>query len=281
MATPFDETSLTLRWGKLAARAYGQGPTVLCLHGWLDNAASFDPLVPLLPEGFRYLSVDLAGHGLSDHRPSGVNYHYWDYVADLVETLDVLGERPITLLGHSLGGTVAAVVAGVLPERVRQLVLLDSLGPLSAPPEEGPDRLRRFLLASRKVAASASTRYKTLDEAVSARRRAGTLSEASARLLVNRNAFVDGDGVRWRSDRRLLLNSPSRLTESQVLAFLESIRCETLVVRAEPGMAIPPVDWSRRLAAVKTATLVGVPGDHHVHMDAPERVAPVVAAFLR
>ena len=77
---------------RLVAKCWGNpdGLPVLAFHGWLDNAATFDNLAPLLPE-LRILSIDLPGHGHSDHRPSGSSYYFIDMVMDVIEVADVLG----------------------------------------------------------------------------------------------------------------------------------------------------------------------------------------------
>ena len=89
---------------RLVAKCWGNpdGIPVLAFHGWLDNAATFDNLAPLLPE-LRILSLDLPGHGLSDHRPSGTAYHFIDMVMDVIEVAEVLGWKNYSLLGHSMG----------------------------------------------------------------------------------------------------------------------------------------------------------------------------------
>ena len=76
-----DEIRVRLPHIELAAQAYGppDGRPVIALHGWLDNAATFARLAPKLP-GLRIIAVDLAGHGHSEHRPSGAGYALWDYV---------------------------------------------------------------------------------------------------------------------------------------------------------------------------------------------------------
>lgn len=276
--------TLPLRWGTLAALLHGearpQAPVVLCLHGWLDNAASFVPLVPRLGDGL-WVAIDLAGHGHSDHRPPGTYYHDFDYLSDVLEVLDGLGFESVDLLAHSFGGALATLLAATFPKRVRRLVLLESIGPLSRPAEEAPERLRRSLLETRKFRDRPVSRYATLAEAVEARRRASPMSEESARLLVERNADVAPEGVRWRSDRRLLLPWPTSFTEPQVLAFLAAIECPTMVLRAEPGFPVDRSLLETRMQALRAGTLVRVAGEHHVHMDAPDKVAPHVAAFLR
>ena len=131
----------------LAARVHGpdDGLPVLALHGWTDNAATFDRLAPLLP-GLRIVALDLAGHGLSGRRV-GAPYHFIDYVADVAAAAEALGWRQFTLLGHSLGAGVAALLAGTWPDRVRKLVLLEGLGPMTDLEAEAPARLREALAA--------------------------------------------------------------------------------------------------------------------------------------
>uniref|UniRef100_A0A8D0EYN9 AB hydrolase-1 domain-containing protein n=1 Tax=Strix occidentalis caurina TaxID=311401 RepID=A0A8D0EYN9_STROC len=72
-------------WGHVAAKAWGpsEGHPVLCMHGWLDNANTFDRLIPLLPRDYYYVAMDFSGHGLSSHRPAGSPYHFLDYVTDV------------------------------------------------------------------------------------------------------------------------------------------------------------------------------------------------------
>ncbi|MGH8605107.1 MAG: alpha/beta fold hydrolase, partial [Gammaproteobacteria bacterium] len=70
------DTVIVTPSGRFTAKRWGsdQGAPLIALHGWLDNAASFDPLASYLDE-FDLVALDLAGHGLSDHRPKGVHYH--------------------------------------------------------------------------------------------------------------------------------------------------------------------------------------------------------------
>uniref|UniRef100_A0A8C5JIS6 Serine hydrolase like 2 n=1 Tax=Junco hyemalis TaxID=40217 RepID=A0A8C5JIS6_JUNHY len=81
----FSELKFPVPWGHVAAKAWGpsEGHPVLCLHGWLDNANTFDKLIPLLPRGCYYVAMDFSGHGLSSHRPAGCPYHFLDYVTDV------------------------------------------------------------------------------------------------------------------------------------------------------------------------------------------------------
>ena len=137
----FELSSLTL-----AGKAWGppEGTPILAIHGWLDNASTFDHLAPLLPE-MRFVSVDMAGHGHSDHRPAGVNYHFVDMLYEVVELLDYQGWDRCSLLGHSMGAGVATCVAGLLGHRIQNVLLIEGLGPMTQPPERLKELMRDFI----------------------------------------------------------------------------------------------------------------------------------------
>ncbi|WP_290890037.1 alpha/beta fold hydrolase, partial [Arenimonas sp.] len=121
--------------GELAALRGGTagGPRLLCLHGWLDNAASFLPLAPDLAD-FDLVALDLPGHGASAHRAPGHDYAFADWIHDVLDALDGLGWDRADLLGHSMGGAIACAVAAAAPARVRRLALVEALGPVAGDP---------------------------------------------------------------------------------------------------------------------------------------------------
>ena len=121
-------------------------PAVLGLHGWLDNVATFAPLSPLLAD-LQIFAIDLPGHGLSEHRPSGVRYHLLDYVPAALESADALKLGEFILMGHSLGGAISGLFFAAMQERIRALVLLEALGPLSEPEDKAAIRLSDSLHA--------------------------------------------------------------------------------------------------------------------------------------
>lgn len=276
-----EEFSLEVRGLRLAARAHGaaDGTPVLALHGWLDNAASFDVLAPRLG-GRRIVALDLPGHGHSAHRPPGEHYHVVDYVGDVVAAADALEWPRFSLLGHSLGGSVAALVAAALPERINRLALIDALGPLAEAPANAPRRLAQAMPRPNTDRAP-RRRYADIGEAVAARRAAGPLSEAAARRLVERGTIADAEGIRWRSDPRLRQSTPYRLTEEQVLAYLTAIEAPTLLIAAADGyLPSESATLARRLTALSDARVHRLPGHHHLHLDDPAPTANLLDAFF-
>jgi pimeloyl-ACP methyl ester carboxylesterase len=279
---PSTEIKIPVAWGTLAAKVWGpeNGRRVLAFHGWLDNAATFDRLAPLLPPDLRIVSLDLPGHGLSDHRPPGFPYHLVDFTSDVFNAMDALGWKSCALLGHSLGGGIAAICAGVWPERIERTVLIEAIGPMSAPARELPARIGLYLAEFRRLNDKLLPVYATLEDAATARQRVGGISLEASKVLAARGTKEHGGGLTWRSDPRLRLTSPHRLTEDQVEACLDKISCPVLLVRATEGLPIDDNVFQKRTRAIRNLTTRTVPGGHHLHLDAPASFTADVSKFL-
>lgn len=266
---------------RVAARAFGPGdgePT-LALHGWLDNAASFERLGPLLPE-LRVVALDLPGHGRSEHRPAAAVHHFIDWVPEVAAAADALGWETFSIIGHSMGAGIASLTPAAFPERVRRVVLLEGAGPLAAPGDTAPAQLVSALADEARAREATGKVFPDLESAVAARVRDSDLDPASARLLVERGTEAADGGVRFIHDPRLRSRSRLRFTEEQVQAFMSAIRCPVLAVRALHGWPFPEDLVRARLATIADLRVAEVEGGHHVHLTHPERVAPVLTDFF-
>jgi len=276
---PVRDIELALPGQRLAARAWGEEslPKLLALHGWLDNAASFDALAPLLCGHFHIVAIDFPGHGRSDWRPHGAWYHYVDYLSDALVAADALRWERFGLLGHSLGAAVASMLAGACPERIERLLLIEGLGPLTQAPELALEQLQRAFADRNSADAKSPRVFPDLDAAVAARMRANDLSLAAAQILVERGVKAVTGGLTWSTDPRLMLTSPVRNTEEQILAVLRGIRAPVALVLAEPEQPyMPRAAMDRRIAQVQDIQVRRIAGTHHLHMED----APAVAAQL-
>jgi len=263
----------------IAALAYGpeDAPPVLALHGWLDNAASFERLAPRLP-GVRIVALDFAGHGLSGHRPPGSDYYLWDHVADVLAIAEQLGWERFGLLGHSMGAIVSVLLAASAPERVRCLALIDGLLPLHGEELDAAAQLGRALQARRALEGKSRRLFEHPEQAVRARLGAGRLSESATRLLVARGLAAEPGGWRWSSDPRLTLPSPLRFSFEQAAAFARALRCPAHLVLAERGLLV----GRERLEALLDSLPLQVtrlPGGHHLHLDDDAGADAVAACF--
>ena len=276
--------------GTLAAKQWGpkDGFPILALHGWLDNANSFDQVAPGL-EGVRLIALDLAGHGHSDHRPPGGSYYLWDHLADVAEVLGQLGWRRFSLMGHSMGAGIATWYAGTFPSRVERLVLVDGFGaPFSVEADGLPGYLskairRRMLAGSSPIPRfNAGAQFESFEEAVAERRNGkfGDLTDEAAGILLDRGLEAVPGGYRWRNDPRLVLPAYMEPNESTIHAFIRRISAPTCLVLGEDGL-FGQGQKAERLRHFQNLQVHRLPGDHHLHLgqSAPE-VAAVINAFL-
>ena len=274
--------NIQLAWGTLEGLHWARpgAPKVLCLHGWLDNAASFVPLAPFLKD-FDLLALDFAGHGFSSHRPETSRYYFTDYLFDIDAAMDGLGWDQCHLIGHSMGGGVASCFAAAIPERVNRLVLLDSLGLLTLPANQAAQQLRLSMLSVRK-ARSFLRPYESVEEAMLARQKKSPLSDAAARLLCERSLEHTGDYYQWRTDPRLNWRSPQLSGDKQSLEMLAAINSPTLLISSDMIIDYFGKDMAhKRLAAIPDSKHVATDGHHHFHMEQPEQVGNHITEFLQ
>ena len=283
MTARFEEVRLNLPHIEVAAHLYGpeDGRPVIALHGWLDNAATFSRLAPRL-DGLRILALDLPGHGHSGHRPVGANYALWDYAYDVLQTAEQFGWSRFSLLGHSMGAIVSVMLAGALPERIERMVLIDGVVPYTGEAEQAPEKLGAALEAQLRVQSKRKPVYATPDQAVAARMKGvGAVSREAAERLAERGLMPVPGGYTWRTDTRLTLPSPLRLTQAPALAFARRVACPTLLVLAEQGLMVQPE--RQAMLAGLPYDIRRLPGGHHLHLDDEQgarAVAEIAQPFL-
>lgn len=251
----------------------------LALHGWLDNAASFQPLANLLPQ-LDLWAIDMPGHGLTDHRPAPGNYNIWDDLLDILALADSQGWEQFNVLAHSRGALIANLLCATMPERVGRAVFLDGIWPMAVDQDDAPSLLRQYLLDRRGAKTERFPHFESLEVAVAARAKAAAFSETAARLIVERGVEALPDGrVRWRNDPHLMLASAFKLTEAHIDAFLAAQSVPIKLLLASEGFARfpgveeilsrhPHIQWQQ------------LEGGHHMHMEQPEVMAPLVSEFL-
>jgi pimeloyl-ACP methyl ester carboxylesterase len=256
------------------------GVPVLALHGWLDNAGTFDYLAPHLPD-LQIVALDFPGHGFSGHRPKGYRYHYLDYVADVIEVVDALNWKEFILMGHSLGAGIASITAGAFPERITKLVLLEGIGAMTRDPGQSCDYLAKSIKQMKILGNKMPPLYENLEQMVEARAKVGDMERSSVEALVARSSIHLEDGVTWRSDPRLRITSPVYLTDDQVLSYLKGIQSTVLLITAEDGIYKDPDYLLKRCEVVNKLTRKSFPGGHHMHLDNPEPLADAIKTFIQ
>jgi len=279
MSIVFEEVRLKLPHIELAAHLYGpeSGRPVIALHGWLDNAATFSRLAPLL-EGVRIVALDLPGHGHSDHRPLGAAYHIWDYAHDVLQAAAQFGWERFSLLGHSMGAIVSVLLAGAMPARIERLALIDGVIPYTGEADTAPQKLGESLQALLNVDDKRKPVYATFEQAVAARMKGvGAVSHEAAERLAERGLMPVPGGYTWRTDARLMLPSPMRLSRAHALAFVDRVACPASLVLAQQGLLTQPA--MVELVGRMPFALHRLPGGHHLHLDSEAGAQAVAAVF--
>jgi pimeloyl-ACP methyl ester carboxylesterase len=274
-----------LRWCAPHSSAHSSAPSsargtpVLCVHGWLDNAASFIPLSQHL-HGMDIVALDLPGHGHSYHRHLSAHYYFMDYLWDIDMALDALGWSSCHLVGHSLGAAILSLYAAICPRRVRSLVLLDALGPMSEPASASTARLRRSL-DDFHSGARPKKAYDSIEAMIKVRQANTRLAHEPARLICERSAEHHGTHYEWSNDPALYWVSPILMTEEQALDYLGHITAPVLSLTAIPfAPYVNEEKVKQRCAVIAHGRHLLQEGGHHFHMDQPAEVASTVGSFI-
>jgi pimeloyl-ACP methyl ester carboxylesterase len=268
--------------GKLGGLEMGvkDGIPLVGVHGWLDNAASFIPLANEMNQ-FRWICLDMPGHGKSESRPKGSVYHFTDYIADLYRALDSLQLDRCDLVGHSLGAGICATFAATFPERVNRLILIDGIGPISGDDDDSLEQLRKSMGFLKQESKEGGRWYPSWDDLIIKRMAAGEIEKHSVEMLLSRGAQRSGDSAKVLSDSRLKQHSPIYMNQEKVLSILSGIEAETLFIGANQGLVAERKSTVSRIKAIRKITVENVQGAHHVHLDDPKIVAAPILRFLQ
>jgi pimeloyl-ACP methyl ester carboxylesterase len=266
---------------QLAGLSWGQPgeKPLLALHGWLDNAASFTFLAPLLT-GYHIVALDLTGHGQSAWRSADASYQIWDDLPEILGVADALGWETFDLMGHSRGAIISTLLASAFPERVRRLVLLDAVVPGAVPEKDFPLQMRKALQDKSRLLTRANRVFSSLEDAVASRTERG-LSSIAARTLVERNVCECPEGVKLTTDPRLRGASAVKLSEAHIRAVLNALDMPTLLLLAQQswGQSKGMEEYAR--LHISRLTVDTVEGGHHFHMEeSVVKVAQRMQQFL-
>lgn len=262
-------------------RAPGSEPkgTALFLHGFMDAAATWDLVAPLVvAAGYRVIAPDLRGFGDAPRAPAGSYYHFPEYVADVAGIAAELKGK-LFVVGHSMGGTVASLFAGTFPERVEKLALLEGFGPPDNPPEVAPDRMRRWIDDQEKFR---SERHRSMSREEAERRLCERHSTIDPAIVLSRVPHlvraVENDRVVWKFDPMHRCTSPFPFFASMYKAYAARVTCPVLAVSGGDD-GFHPVDEEERtrcFADVTVATMQGA--GHMMHWTQPAELARLLLA---
>lgn len=261
-------------------------PPMLLVHGGRDHCRNWDWVAEALRHDYHIIAPDLRGHGDSQWMVGG-SYNQVDYVYDIAQLLFQTRMTPVTIIGHSLGGSISLTYAGLYPETVSRLVSIEGMGP---PPQMIKDlidipierRLQQWVDDNRKTSGRIPRRYSSLEDAYERMQNENPhLTEEQARHLTIHGSNQNEDGTySWKFDNYVRNFSPVGLPVESQYELYKRISCPTLLVRGTESWATDPKEDGRadHFQNVQVAS-IGNAG-HWVHHDQLDEFLILVRNFL-
>jgi pimeloyl-ACP methyl ester carboxylesterase len=253
---------------QLAAKEWGDpsGMPVIALHGWLDNANSFDQMLPYLTD-MHVIAIDMAGHSQSSDRSEDSGYDIWQDIGDVLAVSEQMNWDRFALLGHSRGAIVSALVAGTFPKLVSHCILIDSYFPIPNKPANAAGQLAKAITDRKRFQTIKPSAFNSFDDAVKARVNGFVPLQKQAATILAERGVVEVDGkFSWRNDQRLKSSSMLTFTKEQCESFFTAIKCPIMLIQAESGLLQGPIQPQLK-QWVPHIEVLSMAGSHHLHLE--------------
>ncbi|XP_034231625.1 probable serine hydrolase [Thrips palmi] len=298
----YEEVQIPVPWGHISGKWWGRRDVtpVLGLHGFEDNAGTYDGLASLLDvPGF--LALDAPGHGKSSHAPCGMAYTFIDFVIALRRVVQHYGWSKLSIIGHSFGSATTHIYSSLYPSNVDKFVSLDCARTLMAlyptRGKYGLSLLKKIsevtIKADRDVGKDppAYTYENMVDAFCKATQ--DSVEKEHAGPLLQRGSMAhpqQPQNFYFSRDSKLRYGDFCRPNLETLQESAKNIKCHVLTVLGTQGFVnvLSDADAGKayfhleKLVEKSAASYsrVNVEGTHHVHLNNPERVAPHINKFL-
>ena len=266
-----------VEWGNADA------PTIVFVHGVRDHSRTWDDLLGHFADDYHIVAPDLRGHGDSEW-VKGSGYDYLDYLYDLYQLIVQNDYGPVYLVGHSLGGAITSFFAGMYPELVAKLVVIEGIGLWQRDAVEMPlrEKLRIWVEATQSLADRQPKRYDSLEAAYQRMQQANPqLSREQAYHLTLHGSVRHEDGrFTWKYDNYTYNFSIMGIRVEEMAELWESIQCPVLLLNAENGLD-NRTGQDGTLLHFANVQLHDIPdAGHWTHHDQPEAVVNQIKTFF-
>ncbi len=280
-----EETLITIRGLKICLCTWGpeEGPLVLCLHGILEQGAAWSEVaIRLAQKGYRVIAPDLRGHGRSDRLGKGGSYNLIDFLGDIDAIVEYLAGKAFILVGHSLGSVLGAIFATIRPQRIKNIVLVETILPTA---NEDDDPTASLTNQLDSMAAPPEHPVFPNVEAAAERLRKATpaISSSLAMILAERITEPCEGGVRWRWEPLLRTRAGISLNgigRSRYLKLLKKIKVPITLVYGDKSSFNRIEDLNQQHEAMPNATKVVVSGGHNLPLEAPSALAKIISSAV-
>jgi pimeloyl-ACP methyl ester carboxylesterase len=263
-------------WGNDAA------PPLILIHGGRDHCRSWDEVARSLQPHFHVMAPDLRGHGDSDWA-KGSSYSLSDYVYDLTRLARSPAVHKTTIVGHSMGGMIGLMYAGIYPDKVSRLAVLDGVTVVPGSPRAPiHEQIAEWIAQLDRIAERKIRHYRTIAEA------AERISAHNKRLTPEQALHLASHGIKrnadgsysWKFDEYQQARAPYRLSPDDHIALWSRITCPTLLLRGNESF-LPNPETAGVLEHFRQAHLVAIVGaGHWLHHDKLDEVLGVLRPFL-
>ncbi|KAL9905170.1 putative serine hydrolase isoform 1-T3 [Glossina fuscipes fuscipes] len=291
----FTEISIPVPWGYLVGKWYGpqEIQPILGLHGWQDNAGSFDLLVPLLPPHVAFLSVDLPGHGLSSRLPDGCYYNSIDNIYLIRVIMKKYKWEKLYMIGHSMSSIIGFVFAALYPNEMGMLIGLDALKPHQRAPHKMlrslETRMIGFIEEDERNRSKDEPPAYTYNELIE-RVHFGSfqsLNQDVCKFMMARNiqkSLKYPDKYYFTRDRRLKFYNYTIGSQELCNEMAKRITCPYLFIKGRQSIYFEDKKYYDEtinvLRAKKNFEYFECDGTHHLHMNNPENIIDPIVDFI-
>lgn len=259
----------------------GKPPLVL-IHGGRDHCRNWDRVALALNDRYTIYAPDLRGHGDSGWA-LGTMYSLPEFVLDVATLVAELGEDPLTIIGHSLGGAIALQYAGTFPDRVRKVVAIEGLGPPTTEHQPAHLRMRQWIDHMHEMERRQPKRYASVEDATRRMLEANPhlTADMAHHLTLHGTSDNDDGTLSWKFDNYVRIRSPYEFNLEDAQDIWSRIQVPVLLIKGSESWAPDPEKSGRAMTIQNYRSVTVQDAGHWVHHDQLDRFLEVVTEFLR
>lgn len=290
-----EEVRINVPWGHIAGKWWGSKSIrpILCLHGWQDNSGSFDALILRLPDHISYLAIDLPGHGYSSRIGDGMIYTLESCIYSVMLICDHYRWEKVSIMAHSLGSVLSFLFASLFPNKCDMVIGFDTLMPYSnifkfiqRYYSKGLQRSHQADVRNRQKQEPPSYTY----EELLAKIKSGIflqISDESAPFLLQRavqHSATHPNKYFFTRDHRMTALAIPMMENDVTKKFAQNISSPYCFVKSSARASFEDQDHYNEVVKIMSANpnfeIHSVGGDHHVHLNEPDKVSGLVTTFI-
>ncbi len=257
-------------------------PPLMLIHGGRDHCRNWDRVALALHHSYTIYAPDLRGHGESAWALGGM-YSLPEFVLDTATLAAKLGDGPLTIIGHSLGGAIALQYAGTFPDAVAKVVAIEGLGPPEMEPQPAHIRMRHWIEHMHEMERREPRRYASVGDATGRMMEANPhlTPEMAHHLTLNGTRRNDDGSLSWMFDNYVRIRSPYEFNLADAQDIWSRIQAPVLLIKGTESWAPDPEKSGRAATIPNYESVIIRDAGHWVHHDQLDRFLEVVTKFLK